>query len=100
MVSLDGTPLTSTESGRVGAATVVHQRVKASADESVEDASGFRSPVVTGIGEGSAVVLRDGKRFAVTWSRPSAASPTTFHTAAGDPVPLAPGPVWILLTPA
>lgn len=57
------------------------------------------SPVARTVGEGDAVVLRDGQRFTGRWARPTAQSPTTFHTAAGEDLPLARGPVWVLLVP-
>jgi hypothetical protein len=98
-VSLDGTPLTSTESGQVTAATVVEQRVAVTTEETIEDAAGTRSPVVTSVGGGSATVLRDGQRHAATWSRPDSSAPTRFQTLDGAPLPLSAYPVWVLLVP-
>ncbi|MGH3860847.1 DUF3048 domain-containing protein [Actinokineospora sp.] len=98
-VSLDGTPLTSTESGQVTAATVIEQRVTVRADEAVEDAAGTRSPVVSSVGTGSATVLRDGQRHSAAWSRPDASAPTRFSTLDGAPLPLSAYPVWVLLVP-
>jgi hypothetical protein len=100
LVSLDGRPLISTESGRVTAATVVIQRVKLIARERIEDARGAVSPVAATVGHGRAFVLRDGRRFTGTWSRPGPRAPTRFHTVAGLDLPLARGPVWVLLVPA
>ncbi len=100
LVSLDGRPLISTESGRVSAATVVIQRVELIARERIEDARGAVSPVARTVGGGRAFVLRDGRRFTGTWSRPGPRAPTRFHTATGIDLPLARGPVWILLVPA
>jgi hypothetical protein len=100
LVSLDGRPLISTESGRVAPATVVIQRVKVTAREPIEDASGAVSPVAETVGHGRAYVLRDGRRFTGTWSRPVLSAPTRFHTVAGLDLPLARGPVWVLLVPA
>ncbi len=99
LVSLDGRPLISTESGRVTAATVVIQRVKLIARERIEDARGAVSPVAATVGHGPAFVLRDGRRFTGTWSRPRPRAPTRFHTVAGLDLPLAHGPVWVLLVP-
>ncbi|WP_246476634.1 DUF3048 domain-containing protein [Actinokineospora xionganensis] len=98
-VSMSGRPLTSTECGPLGAATVVEQRVAITADEAIEDSAGTRSPVVRSVGGGSATVLRDGRRFAARWSRPDAASPTRFRTEVGEALPLSGYPVWILLVP-
>jgi DUF3048 family protein len=100
LVSLDGTPLTTTDSGRVGAATVVIQHVQVSTREPIEDAHGNVSPVARTVGSGTADVLRDGRRYTGSWSRPTAESPTGFRTTGGQDLPLAPGPTWILLTPA
>lgn len=100
LVSMNGTPLTCTDTGRVTAATVVWQRVAVTTNEAIEDVRGTVSPVARTVGSGPAVVLRDGQRFTGTWSRPTAQSPTTFHTADGRELPLAAGPVWVLLTPA
>ena len=100
LVSLDGRPLTSTESGRVAPATVVIQRVKLTARERIEDARGAVSPVAATVGHGQAIVLRDGRRFTGTWSRPGPRAPTRFRTVAGLDLPLARGPVWVLLVPA
>jgi hypothetical protein len=100
LVWMDGTPLVSTESGQLGAATVIEQRVEVTTAESADDVAGQASPVVRTVGHGDAVVLRDGRRFDATWTRPAASAPTRFHTTDGGPFPLAPGPVWILLVPA
>lgn len=99
LVSLDGTPLVSADSGRVTAATVVWQQVGITTSEPGEDNRAGGSPVASTVGSGQAVVLRDGQRYTGTWARPTAQSPTTFHTANGRELPLAPGPVWVLLTP-
>ncbi|MGH3875834.1 MAG: DUF3048 domain-containing protein [Actinophytocola sp.] len=100
LVSLDGRPLISTESGRVAAATVVVQRVKLTGRERIEDARGAVSPVAATVGHGRALVLRDGRRFTGTWTRPGPRAPTRFNTVAGLDLPLARGPVWVLLVPA
>lgn len=96
-ISLDGSPLKSTESGQVTATTVVLQQVSTRSGEYVEDASGQPSPVVVTVGSGSGVVLRDGLAFDVTWSRPTATEPTRYTAADGTEVPLAPGRTWVFL---
>jgi DUF3048 family protein len=50
------------------------------------------------VGSGSAVVLRDGKSYTVTWNRPSETSGTTFALG-GRTLPLHPGRTWIVLEP-
>lgn len=100
LVSLDGTSLTSTESGQLGAATVVLQQVRTTPGTYREDTSGNRAPIAQTVGSGPVTVLRDGLAFDGTWSRPTAADPTRFQTVSGLPLPVAAGPVWIVLVPA
>lgn len=98
-VFADGTPLSASEAGRLDAATVIEQRVDVRLGEPGESGAVANSPFAQTVGSGVATILRDGQRFAATWTRPEAQSPTRFLTATGDPLPLAQGPVWILLTP-
>lgn len=51
------------------------------------------------VGSGSGVVLRDGRSYAVRWSRPAADAGTTY-THQGRTLPLRPGRTWIVLAPA
>ncbi|MEY7970390.1 DUF3048 domain-containing protein [Saccharomonospora xinjiangensis] len=99
LVALDGTPLVSAGAGQTSAETVVVQRVEVVEGAQVRDASGSPSPVVRSVGTGDATVLREGKRYDGTWSRPSAGDGTRFTTASGEPLPLADGPVWVVLLP-
>lgn len=99
LVSMNGTPMRSTESGRVSAATVVVQRVALRKGTRVRDAAGYVSPVVRTVGTGKATVLRNGRSFAATWSRPVPGKGTTFTVRGDTPLPMAEGPVWILLLP-
>lgn len=91
-LTMDGSPVVSTGSGRVSATTVVEQRVPVRLHNG--------SPIAKTVGKGKATVLRDGKRFEANWSRQKPTSPTRFTTPDGKPLPLAEGPVWIFLVPA
>lgn len=95
----DGAPLTAAEGGRPGAATVVLQRVVLR-ETAVRDASGTSSPFADTVGQGEALLLRDGLAFDARWSRPTPPDPTTFTGLGGEPLTFAPGPVWVLLVPA
>jgi len=99
-IAMNGAPATSTESGPLTAATVVVQRVVVTAGETGEDAGGTASPVAQTVGSGQSDVLRDGRLFAGTWSRPAPDAPTRYQTDSGADLPLASGPVWVLLLPA
>ncbi|MPZ66647.1 MAG: DUF3048 domain-containing protein [Pseudonocardiaceae bacterium] len=97
--TMDGTPLTAAEGGRPGAATVVLQRVE-TRPTNIVDATGTASSFALTVGDGEAVVLRDGHAFQGTWSHPAPHTPTTFNRPDGSPLPFAPGPVWVVLVPA
>lgn len=94
-VSLDGTPDRTKSEGQVSASTVIIQSVPISYLSRV-DTSGARVPVTRTIGRGKAVILRDGKAWAVTWARPSAGEPTTW-TYKGKNFPMKAGQVWVVL---
>ncbi|TVT27569.1 DUF3048 domain-containing protein, partial [Amycolatopsis rhizosphaerae] len=93
----DGSPFTSTEAGQLAAGTVIVQRVATHPEPFPEDTGGGVTPVAETVGSGTATVLRDGTSFAATWSRPAAGSATTFTTGDGQALPVAAGPVWVLL---
>lgn len=99
VVSMDGAPLTTAAGERPGAATVVLQRV-AVHDTDIRDATGAPSPFAATVGQGDAMVLRDGLSFAGHWSRPAPDQGTTFTLPGGASLPFAPGPVWVVLVPA
>lgn len=96
IVGMDGAPSRSVEGGPQRAATVVLQSVKQS-DSGYGDKFGGVTPQIDTIGTGSAVVLRDGKSWEVTWERPSGAEGTTYRLADGSVLPFAIGQTWIVL---
>ena len=66
-------------------------------DSVFHDKFGGITPRAHVIGTGVSVILRDGRAYEVTWSRPTANSPITFAGADGSPVPLHPGQQWLVL---
>ncbi|MEB3369913.1 DUF3048 domain-containing protein [Saccharopolyspora mangrovi] len=98
MVSMDGEPYAAVNSGRLGTSTVIIQKVRTH-ESVVRDAAGNPSPVAESIGSGQALVLREGKAFEGTWTRPSPEAPTTYTDPAGAPLPVAAGQVWVVLAP-
>jgi hypothetical protein len=99
LVAMDGTPARTAAGERLGAATVVLQKVKVR-ESGMRDVNGEVSPYTETVGTGRAVVLRDGRAYDTHWSRPSPASGTSFTTDEGQRLPFAPGPVWVVLAPA
>ena len=92
---MDGRAQRTTAGDRVGAENVIVQYVTIKASR-FRDVNGAASPDVDTVGRGKAVLLRDGKAYRVTWSRPSAAKPTRW-TVAGKDANLAVGRTWIVL---
>jgi hypothetical protein len=97
LVSLDGQPATTTDSGQMWAATVVIQRTVVRKSRFIE--WGELPPYAETVGYGSAIVLRGGQSYQARWLRPNPNGGTTFTTLAGQPMTFAPGPVWIVLVP-
>lgn len=90
--------INSAESGIIlGPTTLVIQLVSITPSE-FGDKFGGVTPFSETIGEGSAYVLRNGKRFTGTWKRKDASSGTTFSLANGEQIKFAPGQVWVALT--
>ncbi|MPY80189.1 MAG: DUF3048 domain-containing protein [Actinophytocola sp.] len=99
LISMDGTPVTTTEGGKLSAVTVVEQHVDVTSEQGPADALGNRAPTYRTVGTGDATVLRNGRQFDTQWSRPSPDAPTRFTTTGGTPVPMGDGQIWILLVP-
>ena len=95
-VVLNKRPARATEGGTQHAATVVIQYV-AQHDSGFGDKFGGKTPMLETVGTGTGLVLRNGRSYAVTWTRASATSGTTFTTSDGQPMPFAIGQVWVAL---
>ncbi|MEZ0095281.1 DUF3048 domain-containing protein [Streptacidiphilus sp. EB129] len=99
LVAMDGAPAGTTDAGQMGAPTIVVQKVaETTSPRGFMDSPGVLSPYAPTIGSGQAIVLRDGKAYDGTWSRPDATSGTAFDFA-GQPMTFHPGQVWIVLEP-
>ncbi|MGI8334655.1 DUF3048 domain-containing protein [Actinomadura scrupuli] len=87
---------TAVEGGVLGGQTVVIQYAKTERSR-FHDFLGSYTPLIHTTGTGKALVLRDGKAYDTTWSRPSESRGTTFTTKDGAPMTFAPGQVWVVL---
>jgi hypothetical protein len=97
LLTTDGRADVAAGGSRVEAATVVLQEVAAHLSDN-RDVNGAQTPVVDLLGSGAMTVFREGQLWRGQWSRPDLASPTSFN-ADGQPIPMASGPVWVLLVP-
>jgi len=87
----NGEPSLVTGPDRIGAANVVVLAVRHFTGD-----SGY--PETDVLGEGEALVLRDGRRYPARWSKPTATDPLLVLAADGNETfPLRPGSTWILL---
>ncbi|MGW5283807.1 DUF3048 domain-containing protein [Streptomyces collinus] len=98
-VSMDGTPAVTTGGQRLAPPTVVVQYVEVRSSR-YHDRLGNHTPFTETVGFGKAVVLRDGRSFDATWSRPGATDGTTFTAAGGGPMDFADGQVWVVFAAA
>jgi len=100
LVAMDGTAAQTTDGGRMGAPTIVIQKVaETTSPHGFEDTPGVLSPYAPTVGSGADEVLRGGRAYPGSWSRPTAAGGTTYSFD-GKPMNFAPGQVWIVLEPA
>jgi len=95
LVARDGQSSMATEGGQLGGTTVIIQYV--SVTRSIyHDILGNYTPLSRSVGTGTALMLRDGRAYDITWSRPTATSGTRWMVGGHD-IALAPGQVWIVL---
>jgi len=86
------------ESGvQLGATTFVIQNVSIT-DSIYRTKFGTYTPFSQTIGTGTGYILRDGRSFKATWSRPTAESGTSWTLADGSEIKFAPGSIWVALT--
>lgn len=86
-----GRPFLAAGAGDIGAANVV-----VLATRHYVGASGYDETDATTTGA-PALVLRDGRRYAATWVKPTSSDLLRILTPAGDPFPLKPGATWVHL---
>ena len=94
-----GSPDTLLGGGQTAATNVVVLTVPTSTGPWVENDEGGHEVVVTQTGTGPAVVMRNGRAIAGTWSRATLTQPATLSATNGSPITLQPGNTWVELAP-
>lgn len=94
----DGVPQTVAGSGRVGAANVLVLATEVR-QEGCCDPAGNPLTVTETVGEGRAVVLRDGRRYEGRWSKAAPGAHVQVEGPDGRPFAFRPGATWVLLAP-
>ena len=97
LVFNSGLPNMSASGVQHGPTTFVIQSVEILPSE-YGDKLGGVTPYSKTVGSGTGFVLRDGKYFPATWSRPDELSGTTWRALDGSELPFARGQIWIALT--
>ncbi|MDQ1620037.1 MAG: hypothetical protein QOE19_2606 [Actinomycetota bacterium] len=95
LLSMDGVPDRAAEGGQLGPTTLVVQYADVHPSP-YHDVNGVNTPMTETVGQGKALIFRDGQVYDGTWSRTSARQPTSY-TMAGVPAVFAPGQVWVAL---
>ena len=86
-----------TETGKtLGPTTFVIQMVSIT-PSSYSDKFGGNTPFSNTVGTGTGYILRDGKSYTATWSRPTADVGTSWKALDGSEITFAPGQVWVAL---
>lgn len=68
-------------------------------DSGQRDVTGAVVPEAEPVGEGDAWLFSDGSVLRGRWQKPAEDAPTTFTTADGAPMALAPGTTWVEVLP-
>ena len=97
LVFNNGIPNMSASGIQHGSTTFLIQLVEIVPSE-YGDKLGGVTPLSKTVGSGTGFVLRDGKYFPATWSRPDELSGTVWTALDGSELPFARGQVWIALT--
>lgn len=97
LISNNGVANMSASGTQHGPTTFVIQLVEVLPSE-YGDKFGGVTPFSKTVGSGTGYVLRDGKYFSATWTRPDELSGTTWRALDGSELAFARGQVWIALT--
>jgi hypothetical protein len=92
---MDGNPATTVEGPQLHSSTVIVQSCEVH-NSKYGDAYGGITPITKTVGHGTALLMRNGRVYHIQWSRPHAKDGTTW-TFHGQPIPMDPGSVWIML---
>ena len=94
---IDGVAQRAADGAPIAATNVIVQQCKVRAHPQDTDVNGNPAQFTYTVGSGTVSVFRGGRRIDGKWERPKVDDGTQFHTASGDPIPLAPGNTWVVL---
>lgn len=95
LLSMDGAKDMAAEGGQLGPTTFVVQFSTVRAT-SFHDINGVATPMTKTVGQGRALIFRDGRVYEGQWQRDNTADPTSY-TIGGQTAVFAPGQIWVAL---
>jgi Protein of unknown function (DUF3048) N-terminal domain/Protein of unknown function (DUF3048) C-terminal domain len=94
---IDGVAQVAADGAPVATPNVIVQFCQGYVNPNDIDVVGNPGHYTKTIGTGHVAIYRNGVRIDGTWSRPTAASGTTYRDAKGHVIPLSPGGAWVVL---
>lgn len=94
---IDGQIQHTADGSLIATPNVIVQFCKVTVYTKDRDVNGNPAQYTHTIGQGRAVVFRDGRRIEGTWSRKAVGDGTSLRTTNGHAIPLAPGGAWFVL---
>ena len=99
--SQNGAAFATESGGQLAVDNVLIEEHEFALSKKIVDALGNPSVVIADqIGNGRAVLFRDGRAVVGRWSRESVDTPVTFETKQGEKMLFSPGSIWIHLVPS
>ena len=100
LLSWGSSPATVANGGQIAVSNIVVLTVHVTYGPWLENDVGGYEVQSQLVGSGPLEVLRGGIEVSGTWQRPSNSTPTNLVSAAGTPIPLAPGVTWVEIVPS
>jgi hypothetical protein len=95
LLSMDGRKDMASEGGQLGPTTFVVQFATVR-QTSYHDINGVSTPLTKTVGQGRALIFRDGRVYNGQWQRDNPADPTSY-TVGGQTAVFAPGQIWVAM---
>jgi Protein of unknown function (DUF3048) N-terminal domain/Protein of unknown function (DUF3048) C-terminal domain len=95
-----GTAQSAADGAPVATPNVIVQFCQGYVNPNDIDVVGNPGHYTKSVGSGKVAIFRNGVRIDGTWSRPNAASGTSYRDAKGHVIPLSPGGAWVVLATA
>jgi len=95
-----GAPFMTVEGDHLSVPNLLIQEVEVNNSFKITDVAGNPSPDISLLAKGRAVLFRDGRAVKGTWQIRKEGAPPVYRTKSGDPMPFAPGQIFVELVPS